>query len=136
MIPPHISYKFNVYKNQLSRKTRSRNLKGPKTLPTIWHTYMKLVTKYQFSAINSFWEKLDEIYPRRTDLKQYTPPPFRWSGGIIIFTMKIAWFYIYNVLHMINWHRKNQGLGCTNLNKILLTLKNTWNQMYMKLIYS
>jgi hypothetical protein len=30
---------------------------GPKTLPTIWGTYMKLVTKYQISAINSCWEK-------------------------------------------------------------------------------
>jgi hypothetical protein len=37
---------FNVYKNQLSRQTGSRNLTGPKTLPTIWHTYMMLVTKY------------------------------------------------------------------------------------------
>jgi hypothetical protein len=53
---------FNVYKNQLhvSRETGSRNLTGPKTLPTIWHTYMKLVTKYQISAINSCWEKCDE----------------------------------------------------------------------------
>jgi hypothetical protein len=41
---------FNVYKNQLSRQTGSRNLTGPKTLPTIWGTYMKLVTKYQISA--------------------------------------------------------------------------------------
>ena len=31
-----------------------------KTLPTIWGTYMKLVTKYQISAINSCWEKCDE----------------------------------------------------------------------------
>jgi hypothetical protein len=36
-----------------SRQTGSRNLLGPKTLPTIWGTYMKLVTKYQISAINS-----------------------------------------------------------------------------------
>jgi hypothetical protein len=42
---------FNVYKNQLSRQTGSRNLTGPKTLPTIWHYYMKFVTKYQISAI-------------------------------------------------------------------------------------
>ena len=42
------AYMFNVYKNQLSLKTGSRNLTGPKMLPTIWHTYMKLVTKYQF----------------------------------------------------------------------------------------
>jgi hypothetical protein len=41
---------FNVYKNQLSRQTGSRNLMGPQTLLTIWHTYMKLVTKYQISA--------------------------------------------------------------------------------------
>jgi hypothetical protein len=33
---------------------------GPKTLPTIWYTYMMLVTKYQISAINSYWEKGDE----------------------------------------------------------------------------
>jgi hypothetical protein len=43
---------FNVYKNQLSRQTGSRNLTCPKTLPTIWYTYMTLVTKYQISAIN------------------------------------------------------------------------------------
>jgi hypothetical protein len=48
------AYMFNVYKNQLSRQTGSRNLTGPKTLPTIWYTYMTLVTKYQISAINSY----------------------------------------------------------------------------------
>jgi hypothetical protein len=53
---------FNVYKNQQSRQTGSRNLMGPKTLPTIWYTYMMLVTKYQISAINSYWEKCDEKY--------------------------------------------------------------------------
>jgi hypothetical protein len=56
------AYMFNVYKNQLSRQTGSRNLTGPKTLPTIWYTYMTLVTKYQISAINSYWEKCDEKY--------------------------------------------------------------------------
>ena len=40
---------FNVYKKQLSRQTGSRNLTGPKPLPTIWYTYMMLVTKYQIS---------------------------------------------------------------------------------------
>jgi hypothetical protein len=34
-------------------QTGSRNLTGQKTLPLIWGTYMKLVTKYQISAINS-----------------------------------------------------------------------------------
>jgi hypothetical protein len=37
------AYMFNVYKNQQSRQTGSRNLMGPKTLPTIWYTYMTLV---------------------------------------------------------------------------------------------
>jgi hypothetical protein len=51
------AYMFNVYKNQQSRQTGSRNLMGPKTLPTRWGTYMKLVTKYQIPVINSCWEK-------------------------------------------------------------------------------
>jgi hypothetical protein len=45
---------LNVYKNQQNRQTGSRNLMGTKTLPTIWGTYMKPVTKYQISAINSY----------------------------------------------------------------------------------
>ena len=39
------AYMFNVYKNQPSRQTGSRNLMGPKTLTTIWGTFMKLVIK-------------------------------------------------------------------------------------------
>jgi hypothetical protein len=45
---------LNVYKNQQNRQTGSRDLTGPKPLPTIWDTYMTLVTKYQISAINSY----------------------------------------------------------------------------------
>ena len=74
------AYMFNVYKNQPSRQTGSRNVTGPKTLPTIWGTYMKLVTKYQIPAI---WEKCDEKYlgtDGRTDGrmdrgKTVYPPP-------------------------------------------------------------
>jgi hypothetical protein len=51
---------LNVYNNQQNRQTRSRNLMGSKTLPTIRGTYVKLVTKYQISAINSGSEKCDE----------------------------------------------------------------------------
>jgi hypothetical protein len=73
------AYMFNVHKNQPSRQTGSRNLMGPKTLPTIWYTYMKLVTKYQISAINS-WEKCDKKHLGRTDRrtdrgKTVYPPP-------------------------------------------------------------
>jgi hypothetical protein len=49
---------FNVHKNQQSRQTGSRNLTGPKTLPTTCHTYMKLATKYQIPVINSCLEKM------------------------------------------------------------------------------
>jgi hypothetical protein len=33
---------------------------GPKILPKIWGTYVKLVTKYQIPVINSYIEKCDE----------------------------------------------------------------------------
>jgi hypothetical protein len=56
------AYMFNVYKNQPSRQTGIRNLMGPKSLTTIWGTYMKLVTKYQICVINSCWEKCDEKF--------------------------------------------------------------------------
>ena len=84
------AYMFNVYKNQLSRQTGSRNLTCPKTLPTMWYTYMTLVTKYQISAINSYWEKCDEKYLGRTEGqtdrgKTVYPPPPSGSGGIITF---------------------------------------------------
>jgi hypothetical protein len=42
-----------TYDTPALRQTESRNRTGHKTLPTIWGTYMKLVTKYQISAINS-----------------------------------------------------------------------------------
>ena len=77
------AYMFNVYKNQLSRQTGSRNPTGPKMLPTIWYTYMMLVTKYQISAINSYWEKCDEKYLGRTDRRKTVYPPLpSGSGGI------------------------------------------------------
>ena len=79
---------FNVYKNQLSQQTGSRNLMGPKTLPTIWYTYMTLVTKYQISAINSYWEKCNEKYLGRTDRGKtiYPPPQFvkHWNNSATI----------------------------------------------------
>jgi hypothetical protein len=100
------AYMFNVCKNQQSRQTGSRNLKGPKTLPTIWYTYMMLVTKYQISAINSYWVKCNvnisgkntyNLNPKEKNvtrisfkippmiIKQFIIPPFPKGGGGILF---------------------------------------------------
>ena len=75
---------FNVYKNQLSQQTGSRNLTTPRMLPTIWYTYMTLVTKYQISAINSYSYATKIILGGRKDgrkeVKQYILSPFGERG--------------------------------------------------------
>jgi hypothetical protein len=84
-----------TYDTPALRQTGSRNLTGQKTLPTIWGTYMKLVTKYQICVINSCWEKCDEkcaymfnVYKnqlsRQTGSRNLTGPktlPTIWSLG-------------------------------------------------------
>ena len=79
-------------KNQLSRQKGSRNQTGPKTLPTIWGTYMKLVTKYQISAI----KLLRKISWKdgRTDRGKTVYPP-SGSGGIIRSTHLLPIFYLF-----------------------------------------
>jgi hypothetical protein len=68
---------LNVYKNQQSRQTGSRNPIGSKTLPTIWGTYMKIVTKYQISAIN-MWGYHKWALAHSSSC--YTPAPRIWRG--------------------------------------------------------
>jgi hypothetical protein len=51
---------FYTHWTYILYKTGSRNLTDPKMRPTIWHTYMKLVTKYQIPVVNSCLEKCDE----------------------------------------------------------------------------
>ncbi len=56
---------------------------GSKTLPTIWGTYMKLVTKYQISAINIAEKNVTKnILDGRTDRGKtvYPPSPFGERG--------------------------------------------------------
>ena len=86
----------NQNKNQLNRQTGSRNLTSPKRLPTIWYTYMMLVTKSQISAISSYWEKCDEKYigwtkGQTNKGKTVYPPPPLGCGGIISFNTKITY---------------------------------------------
>ena len=49
-----------TYDTPALRQTGSKNPTGQITLPTIWGTYLKLVTKYQIPVINSCLEKCDE----------------------------------------------------------------------------
>ena len=42
-----------TYDTPALRQSGSKNLTGQEMLPTIWGTYMKLVTIYQISAISS-----------------------------------------------------------------------------------
>jgi hypothetical protein len=58
-----------TYDTPSHRQAGSKNLKDQKTLPTIWHIYMKLVTKYQIPTqmyifchtflSNYLWQKSD-----------------------------------------------------------------------------
>ena len=85
---------FNVYKNQLSLQTGSSILTGPKTLPTIWYTYMTLVTNIRFlpstvteknATKNILDGRKDGRTGRQTDRgKTVCPPPPSGSRGIII----------------------------------------------------
>jgi hypothetical protein len=57
-----------TYDTPALRQTGRRNLTGQKTLPTIWGTYMKFVTKYQISAINSWFLDPSDSYFLFADL--------------------------------------------------------------------
>jgi hypothetical protein len=88
------------------------NLMGPKTLPTIWGTYMKLVTKYQISAIKSCWEKCDEkcaymfnVHKKFAEERGY----HKWalahsSTCCFCFYFWHIYMLMYNCGHI--WHKK------------------------------
>jgi hypothetical protein len=60
----------NLFTNTVAIPDHNR-LVVKKVFPTIWGTYMKAVTKYQISAINSCWEKCDDnILDGRKDRRQ------------------------------------------------------------------
>ena len=68
-----------------------------------------LVTKYQISAINSYWEKCDEKYLGQTDRgKTVYPPSPSGSRGIIKYSyfLKESQFFKHNCFRVIffSWH--------------------------------
>ena len=67
-------------------RTKLSNNNPRKVCVKIFKWFLMLVTKYQISAINSYWEKCDEKYLGRTDGRGKTvyPPPPSGSGGIKI----------------------------------------------------
>jgi hypothetical protein len=91
-------YSLNIctYDTPALRQTGSRNLTGPKTLPTIWHTYMKLVTKYQISAINSCWEKCNEKWAYMFNVYKNQQSRQTWSRNLMgPKTLPTIWYTIY-----------------------------------------
>ena len=80
------AYMFNVYKDQLSRQTGSRNLTGPKTLPTIWYTYniWCLWPNIRFlpSTVTEKNATKNILDGRKDRGKTVYPPPLSGSGGI------------------------------------------------------
>ena len=75
---------LNVYKDQQSRQTGSRNLTGPKMLPTLWYTYMTLVIRFLPSTVtekNATKKILDGWKDGQMDRgKTVYPLPLRGAG--------------------------------------------------------
>jgi hypothetical protein len=95
-----------TYDTPALRQTGSRNLTGQKTLPTIWGTYMNLVTKYQISAINSCWEKCDEKWSYMFNV--YRNQLSRQTGS------RNRWQVSYSVNHTIYLYLVSININCTN----------------------
>ena len=74
-----------TYDTPALRQTGSRNLDGSENASHDMGTHMKLVTKYQISAINSYGEKCDEKYLGRMDRgKTVYPLPLRGYNYILL----------------------------------------------------
>ena len=73
-------------------------------------TLLKPMIKYQIAAINNYWENFYEHLGTngRTEVKQYTPPLFQWSGGII----KLLW---HMIMHGSVIRTKLYEINMTNL---------------------
>ena len=103
-----------TYDTPALRQTGSRNLTGQKMLPTIWGTYMKLVTKYQISAINSCWGELVLKLLKDSDNKR---PQWISHFWIWVFGWLSAILWLSDLLQrkaptvIMKWLLKPQDLG-------------------------
>jgi hypothetical protein len=80
---------------------------GPKTLPTIWGTYMKLVTKYQISAINSCWEKCAYMFNVYKDQLSWQTGSRNLTGPK---TLPTIWYTYMNIYAHFSSHFSTQLL--------------------------
>ena len=104
-------YMFNVYKNQLSRRTGSRNLTGPKTLPTIPIWRLRPNIRFLPSTVtekNAMKNILDGQTDRQTEVKQYTPLPLHQNIPIKILITDVIFILVYNVKHNLFWFHFQQ----------------------------
>lgn len=92
----HLSYTFKIVIkseiNEISLYVYGQNVKcaqtgsccypNQKLNPTIWHTYIKLESKYQVAVKSSIREKCSQMWYGTTNTwKQYTPSPTERSDG-------------------------------------------------------
>jgi hypothetical protein len=89
---------------------------GPKTLPTISGTYMKLVTKYQISAINSCWEKCDKKWAYTCMFNVYKKSS-RQTGS-----RNLTWLHFENLSTSIGSIQMYCVLSCRRLQFFFLAI--------------
>jgi hypothetical protein len=84
-------------KNQLSRQTGSRNQTGPKTLPTIWGTYIKLTFLWQ-----QFYFLFLLVYGRTILVLQIFLSIYPSSYSILILYV----FFLKKIFDSESWRKK------------------------------
>jgi hypothetical protein len=102
--------------------TKNEHIWVPKTLPTIWYTYMKLVTKYQIPVIN--------ICCRQTGSRNLTGP----KTLLTIWSLWPNIRFVSSIVAEKNVHKNqlSQQTGSRNLTGPK-TLPTIWHT-YMKLV--
>jgi hypothetical protein len=94
-----------------------------KRFPRYRGTYMKLVTKYQISAINSCWEKLPHIVGSVFGLIRFQLPVCRFCWFLYTFNIHL-YMHIFRRIFLSNYWWKNATKNehicsmCIKINKV------------------